>query len=140
MSCIITKAELARLAAVSRAAVRKAETQGKIQPTAEGKLDLAERKNLAFLRRALDRKAADMAMNTRKILPGWAALCAEKSNGGLFPLVFFQPYPLADDDAIDLQRGWEIDQERWTAKDPKGGEHPLQLRYDYQNPPPWLEV
>ena len=141
MNGIITQAELARLADVSKVAVHKAVKRGSVRLTAGGQVDLSDETNLMYLHHRLDRKAVDQGWVNKRIAPGWAALVAITGQE-VVPLFFFQPHPLSDDDGVDLSQGWSIDTEgdEWTAIDPQGGEYPAVLIYDQESPPPWMEL
>jgi len=140
MSTEVSRLEFSRLCDVSRVAVSKAEKRGSVVATERGKIDIAHKKNLTYLRHRLDRKSADQIAVQGRVAPGWAALCAEMRNGKVKPLYLLQPHPLSDDDAVDLSpAGWDLDTtDEWIVRDPQGREYPAVLVYDRESPPPWL--
>jgi hypothetical protein len=126
-----------RLAGVSSPAVRKGIATGRVHEGANG-LDPTERTNALFIGTCHYRKIGDMAVRGR-IVPRWAAICVPFPGRHPKPVFFFTPSGdtvLASGTFFD---DWRFDSEEWTALDPSGGVHRLELVTHPAAPPPWMK-
>lgn len=126
-----------RLAGVTPPAIRKAIATGRVTEGANG-IDPEDGTNAYFIEKAHFVKIGEM--ETRgEVAPGWAAVCVPFPGQHPKPIFYFTPSGetiLASGTFFD---SWRFDPDKWTAHDPKGKIHRLEIVTHPDAPPPWMK-
>jgi len=127
----------AKIAGVTPPAVRKGIATCRVHDGANG-LDPDDRTNALFIETCHYKKIGDMECRG-KIAPRWAALCLPVPDRAPKPIFYFTPSGetiLASGTFFD---SWRFDPDKWTAHDPKGKIHRLEIVTHPDAPPPWMK-
>jgi len=137
MGKALTERGFAKLSGCTHTAVRKAIATGRVEEGPRG-IDPGDRTNAFFIEKCRYRAIGKMETHGR-VSPGWAALCLPVPGRAPKPIFYFTPGGdtlLASGTFFD---DWRFDSEEWTALDPSGGVHRLELVTHPDAPPHWME-
>jgi hypothetical protein len=126
----------AKIAGVTPPGIRKAIKTGRVHEGANG-LDPDDRTNALFIGTCHYKKIGEMERRGR-IAPRWAAICVPFPGQHPKPVFYYAPSGETIVAGGTFFEDWGFDPDEWTAHDPSGGVHRLELVTCPDAPPPWF--